>query len=75
MASDVLRTISRDQEERWQLISEEKYELDKRSEIAHEKEVSKQEGENIGEERGKKEIIDLLKSGKSPEEIIREYGS
>jgi len=62
MASEVLITISRDEIERARLMSEEKYELDTQSRLTY----AKQEG--------KKEIIDLLKSGKSPEEIIRKYG-
>ena len=33
------------------------------------------EGEQRGEQRGEQKIIDLLKSGKSPEEIIKEFGS
>ena len=34
-----------------------------------------QEGEERGEQKGRQEIVELLKSGKSPEEIIREYDS
>ena len=36
--------------------------------------VGEQRGIVIGEQRGKQKIIDLLKSGKSPEDILREYG-
>ena len=61
MASDILTTISKDKIERARLISEEKYELDTRT-LIHEAKLE-----------GKLEIIDLLKSGKSPEEIIGEY--
>ena len=62
MASEVLMTISKDEIERARLLSELKYELDTQSKLVH------------AERRGKQQIINLLKSGKSPEEIIREYG-
>ena len=71
MALKILHTISKDQAERWRQISEEKYELDKRSELAYERQIAKQEGKL----EGRQEIIDLLKSGKSLEEIIKEYGA
>jgi DNA-binding CsgD family transcriptional regulator len=44
-------------------MSEEKYVLDTQSKLVH----AKREGEQ--------RIINLLKSGKSPEEIIRDYGT
>ena len=65
MASEVLITISKDEIERARLESELKYELDTQSKLAY----AKQDGHK----EGNQEIIDLLKSGKSPEEIIREY--
>ena len=37
-------------------------------------EEGREEGRGEGREEGREEIIKLLKSGKSPEEIIREYG-
>ena len=61
MASEVLITISKDEIEQARLESELKYELDTQSKLTYAK------------RDGKQEIIDLLKSGKSPEEIIREY--
>ncbi|MCL2721944.1 MAG: Rpn family recombination-promoting nuclease/putative transposase [Treponema sp.] len=61
MASEVLMNISRDQVERARLMSEFKYEVDTRTHINHAK------------QQAQKEIIDLLKSGKSPEEVIKEY--
>ena len=67
MALKVLHTITKEQEERWRQISEEKYELDMRSTIEYEKEKS--------EKKGRLEIIEMLKNGKSPEEIIKEYSS
>jgi hypothetical protein len=71
MASEVLMTISRDEVERARLRSEEKYELDTQSKLTY----AKREGERKGRLEGEQEIINLLKSGKSPEEIIRGYGS
>jgi len=69
MASEVLMTISRDEIERARLLSEYKYELDTQSKLVH----AKREGHKEGRLEGKREIIDLLKSGKSLEEIIMEY--
>jgi len=69
MASEMLITISKDEIERARLESELKYELDTQSKLAY----AKQEGREEGWKEGKLKIIDLLKSGKSPEEIIREY--
>ena len=71
MASEVLITISKDEAERARLMSEEKYILDTQSKITH----AKHEGIKIGEKKGRQKIIDLLKSGKSVEEIIRENGT
>ena len=62
MASEVLMTISRDEVERARLRSEEKYVLDTQSKLTDAK------------RQGRNEIINLLKSGKSPDEIIRDYG-
>ena len=58
--------ISRDEEERARLMSEYKYQLDIQSKLVHAK--------RQGREEGHKDILELLKSGKPPEEIIREYG-
>jgi predicted transposase/invertase (TIGR01784 family) len=89
MASEVLMTISKDEIERARLMSEYKYELDTQSRLVHAERKGLKEGmqigEQIGEQKGiqigkqegiqigKQEIIDLLKSGKSLEEIIRDY--
>jgi len=62
MASEVWMTVTKDEVERARLMSEYKYELDMKSMRVHER------------REGKREIIDLLKSGKSPEEIIKDYG-
>ena len=78
MASDVLVHISKDDVERARLISEEKYELDTQTRLVVARREGILEGEQRGEQRGrregKQEILDLLRSGKSPEEIIRDYG-
>jgi len=63
MASEVLLEISRDEAERARLNSEYKYQLDMQSKLVHAK------------REARKEIIELLKSGKSPEEIIKKYAS
>jgi len=65
MASEVLMTISKDEVERARLLSELKYELDMQSWRTYENQRGRQEM--------KQEIVELLKSGKSPEEIIRHY--
>ena len=67
MASEVLMTISRDEVERARLRSEEKYVLDTQSKLTDAKREGRREGEH--------NIINLLKSGKSADEIIREYGA
>ena len=36
------------------------------------KQIGEQIGEEKGEKKGEQKVIDLLKSGKSPEEIIRD---
>jgi len=69
MASEVLMTISRDEAERARLMSELKYELDTQSKITYATRQGKLEGKLEGEQN----IINLLKSGKSPEEIIKNY--
>jgi predicted transposase/invertase (TIGR01784 family) len=71
MASEVLMTVTKEEREQAWLSSREKYELDTQSNLTY----AKQEGRQEGMREGKQEIINLLKSGKSPEEIIRNYGS
>jgi len=61
MASKVIMNISKDEIERARITSELKYELDTKSKLVEAK------------LEGIQEMINLLKSGKSPEEIIREY--
>jgi flagellar biosynthesis/type III secretory pathway protein FliH len=81
MASEVLISISKDEAERARLMSEYKYQLDLQSKITYAKRQGLQEGEakglrkglQKGKQEGKQEILELLKSGKSAEEIIRDY--
>ena len=73
MASEVLIDISKDEKERARLLSELKYELDTQSKLVHAERKGIQKGLKKGKQEGEQRIIDLLKSGKSPEEIIREY--
>ena len=70
MASEVLMSISKDEVERARLMSEYKYQLDTQSKLTYARQEGRQEGIGIGEQR----IIELLKCGKSPEDILREYG-
>ena len=67
MASEVLITITREEREQARLLSELKYELDTQSNLSY--------AEQKGEKKGEQKIIELLKSGKSPEEIISDYGT
>jgi len=70
MASEVLLTISRDEVERARLISEEKFQLDLQSKMVY----AERKGREEGHREGRKEIVDMLKSGKSLEEVIKTYG-
>jgi predicted transposase/invertase (TIGR01784 family) len=67
MASKVLMTISKDEAERARLMSEYKYQMDTQSKLVHAKRMGIQEGR----QEGRQEIINLLKSGKSLEEILQ----
>jgi hypothetical protein len=62
MAGSVLIKVSKDEEERARIMRDEKIELDY------------QNGMVTARREGEQKIINLLKSGKSPEELIREYG-
>ena len=74
MASEVLYTVSQDEIEEMRQLSELKYELDMQSRMVYAKETAREEGINIGERRKEQEFINLLKSGKSPDEIIKDFG-
>jgi len=54
MASEVLQTISRDEAERFRLLSELKYELDTQSKLVYAKREAMKEGMKQGEKRGEK---------------------
>jgi predicted transposase YdaD len=75
MATKVLMEISKDEVERARLLSEYKFQMDWQSKMVHAKREGRKEGLEIGERKGRQEgrqeIIDMLKSGKSPEEIIK----
>jgi predicted transposase/invertase (TIGR01784 family) len=77
MASEVVMTISRDEHERARLMNQEKSELDFQSRMTEAKIIGLREGRAEGKAEGKaegeKNIINLLKSGKTPEEIIAEH--
>jgi hypothetical protein len=75
MAGEVLRSISKDEVKRARLMSEYKYQLDAQSKLVHAKRMGIQEGIQQGMQQGRQEIINLLKSGKSPEEIIQLTGN
>jgi predicted transposase/invertase (TIGR01784 family) len=66
MASGVVMGWTQEEKEALWAMSREKAELDYQSRMAYAKQQGLQQGE--------RKIIELLKSGKSPEEIIAEYG-
>ncbi|GMO51140.1 MAG: hypothetical protein Ta2G_08910 [Termitinemataceae bacterium] len=65
MASEVLISISRDEVERARLMSEYKYVTDHQSKMVQAKREGRAEGFT--------EAINLIKSGKSPEEALNLY--
>jgi hypothetical protein len=71
MASEVLMSISKDEVERARLMSEYKYQLDLQSKITY----AKRQGLQEGKLEGRQEILNLLKSGKSAEEIIKDHSN
>jgi predicted transposase/invertase (TIGR01784 family) len=77
MACQVLRTVSKDEAERARLMSEYKFVTDHQSQLVQAKRVGIREGIREGIKEGMKEgenkVVDLLRSGKSPEEIIKLY--
>ena len=74
MASKVLIKISKDEVERAWLESEEKYELDMQNMMVYTKRLAMKKGRQEGRQEGQQEIINLLRSGTSPEEIIKKFG-
>ncbi|MCL2805719.1 MAG: hypothetical protein FWD26_07265 [Treponema sp.] len=77
MASEALAAFTKDEIEYYHQISKEKYELDMQSRMVYERRQGRQEGRQEGKQEGKleekQEVITLLKSGKSLEEILKEY--
>jgi len=85
MASEVVSTFTKEEIEYYHNESKWKYELDMQSMRAYERKQAKQEmrheiKQELKQEMKqemrqemKQEFIDLLKSGKSPEDIIKEY--
>jgi flagellar biosynthesis/type III secretory pathway protein FliH len=77
MAAKVLLTISKDEMERASLMSQEKYELDRQSELVYAKrrgiKKGKKEGIIEGRVEGRVEsesfVLDLIKKGHTAEEI------
>jgi len=69
MASEALTTITEDEKARFRKLSEEKYELDRQNDLF----TAEQKGIQEGIQKGEQKIIDMLKSGKSPEEILKDY--
>jgi NADPH:quinone reductase-like Zn-dependent oxidoreductase len=65
MACKVLRTVSRDEAERARLMSEYKFVVDTQSQMVQAK--------RQGRAEMRKEFLDLLKNGKSVEDIIQFY--
>ena len=81
MVSEALAAFTKDEIEYYHQISKEKYELDMQSKITYERKQAIQEGMQEGMQqglqqgmqKGRQEVINLLKSGKSLEQIITEY--
>jgi predicted transposase YdaD len=61
--------LSRDEAEWFRRMGEEKYQLDRQSELVTAKREGMREGRLEGRLEGMQEIINLIKSGKSIEEI------
>ena len=73
MASEVMSSFTKEEIEYFHQESILKYELDMQSKIAYERKQARNEGKLEGKLEEKQEIIYLLKSGKTLEEIIKEY--
>jgi len=78
-AVGVLKELSADERTRMLAEAREKARRDEVSRRNRARREGREEGIKIGEERGReeghKDILKLLKSGKSADEIIREYGA
>ncbi|GMO55217.1 MAG: hypothetical protein Ta2G_14180 [Termitinemataceae bacterium] len=73
MASEVLISISRDEVERARLTSEYKYVVDHQSKMVQAERRGRAERRAERRAEGRNELLDLLESGKSTEEILKTY--
>ncbi|GHV84532.1 hypothetical protein AGMMS50230_01400 [Spirochaetia bacterium] len=73
MAADVISGFTAAEVAFFHEMSVEKYELDMRAHAQEAEEIGEARGRAEGEARGEARILDLLKSGKSPEEILASY--
>ena len=73
MASEALAAFTKDEIEYYHQISKEKYELDMQSMKAYDRKLAMQQGIQQGMQKERQEVINLLKSGKSLVQIIKEY--
>jgi predicted transposase/invertase (TIGR01784 family) len=69
MASEVLMTVSQDEQERWWQIHREKRELDYQSDMVSAKQDGIEIGDKRGEEKHRKYVLDLIAQGLSIEEV------
>jgi len=69
MASEVLMTISRDEEERARIMRDEKIELDFQAEMTYLRRQAREEGREEGQEKNRQYILELINQGLSTEEI------
>ena len=74
-AVGVLKELSADERTRMIAEDREKARRDDASRLDGARKEGREEGKKEGREEGHMDILKLLKSGKSPEEIIREYGA
>jgi flagellar biosynthesis/type III secretory pathway protein FliH len=74
-AVGVLMELSADERTRMLAEAREKARRDEVSRLNRAKREGREEGEKRGVQIGEMKIIELLKSGKTPEDIIREYGA
>jgi len=75
MASEVLLTISRDEVERAQLASQDKWELDMQSRLGYAKEDGIREGRKEGARKLSSELLDLINKGHTLEDIKKELAN
>ena len=72
---ETLLDIIRDRTERERLENEyNEYQRDLQRKMAYAERLGEEEGREEGRKEGEKRIVDLLKSGKPLEEVLKEYG-